>query len=103
MRDKDTNRRPSIKDHKVPKQHVPTMKETIDFNEAFGQLVDESMSAFDMVKKSLKDKGALIDTSKTKPRGMFDVSPEEAKRRNKNWLANQKGENPYKARPGESD
>ena len=112
--DKDTSKWPSIKDHKVPKKtnvvydkhmkkHVPTMKEQVNFDEAFGKLVDESMSAFDMVKKGLKDKGALIDTSKVKSKGMFDRSPAEQARRSKNWHDNQKGKDPYKPRAGESD
>ena len=75
----------------------------INFDEAFGKLVDESMSAMELMKNKLKAKGALIDTSKAKSRGMFDRSPAEQARRSKNWHDNQKGKDPYKSRAGESD
>ena len=109
---------PSIKDAKPPtktnvkydkhmKTFAPTVKESLNdlglFTEEEIDAIAEKMNAFDMMKQSLKDKGALIDTSKSKSKGMFDRSPAEQARRSKNWSDNQKGKDPYKSRPGESD
>ena len=114
----NTKNWPSIKDAKPPtktnvkydkhmKQYAPTVKESLNatclFTEEELDAILEKMSAFDMVKQGLKDKGALIDSSKVKSKGMFDRSPAEQARRSKNWSDNQKGKDPYKSRPGESD
>ena len=95
--------------------YEPTTQETISIEDVIDTLVEggllqeeEKMSAFDFVKKQITDKygeGAIIDTSKPKKQ----ISPEERKkdmaRRAKNWAEAQKAknENPYRARPGESD
>lgn len=69
---------------------------------ALDKLIDESSAAMDFMKK--KYAGKLIDTTKPAAKaGMFNRSREEQARRSKNWHDNQKGKDPYKARPGESD
>ena len=64
------------KDNKKPTK--PNIKESLSatclFTEEELDNIIEKMTAFDMVKKSLSDKGALMDSSKMKRRG---ITPEE--------------------------
>ena len=85
-------------------QPEPAMSESIDFEEAFANLVSEAKEtnniAFQMVKDKLKAQGVLHTPGKPK-------SPEEKKadaaRKAKNYADNNKNYDPYKARAGESD
>lgn len=90
------------KDNKKPTK--PNIKESLSatclFTEEELDNIIEKMTAFDMVKKSLSDKGALMDSSKMKRRG---ITPEEQARRSKNYADNNKNYDPYKSRAGESD
>lgn len=111
---KKTESWPSIKDAKPPtktnvkydkdmKIMAPTVKESLNatclFTEEELDEIMEKVSAFDMIKKDLESKGHLIKPSKKKR----EISPEESKRRYDNYLSNTRKDNPYKARPGESD
>ena len=67
---------------------------------------ENKMSAFDMVKKQIKDKygeKSLIDTKAPKKQPSPEQRKADAQRRAKNYADNNKNYNPYKARAGESD
>jgi len=67
---------------------------------------ENKMSAFDMVKKQIKDKygeKSLIDTKAPKKQPSPEQRRAEAQRRSKNYADNNKNYNPYKSRAGESD
>ena len=67
---------------------------------------ENKMSAFDMVKKQIKDKygeKSLIDTKAPKKQPSPEQRKADAQRKAKNYADNNKNYNPYKARAGESD
>ena len=67
---------------------------------------ENKMSAFDVVKKQIKDKygeKSLIDTKAPKKQPSPEQRKADAQRRSKNYSDNTKNDNPYKARAGESD
>ena len=67
---------------------------------------EKKPSAFDIVKKQIKDKygeQSLIDTKLKKKELSPEEKKKEAQRRSKNYADNNKNYNPYKARAGESD
>ncbi|MDB4631283.1 hypothetical protein OAF61_02170 [Pseudomonadales bacterium] len=67
---------------------------------------ENKMSAFDIVKKQIKDKygeKSLIDTKAPKKQPSPEQRKADAQRRAKNYADNNKNYNPYKARAGESD
>ena len=67
---------------------------------------ENKMSAFDMVKKQIKDKygeKSLIDTKAPKKQPSPEQRKADAQRRAKNYADNTKNDNPYKSRAGESD
>ena len=67
---------------------------------------ENKMSAFDMVKKQIKDKygeKSLIDTKAPKKQPSPEQRKADAQRKAKNYSDNNKNYNPYKSRSGESD
>jgi hypothetical protein len=73
-------------------------------NKTMGE--ENKMSAFDVVKKQIKDKygeKSLIDTKAPKKQPSPEQRKADAQRRSKNYSDNNKNYNPYKSRAGESD
>ena len=82
----------------------PTIVEDVIDSLVEGGLLreEEKMSAMDMVRKQITDKygkGALVDTKAPKKK----ETDEEKAQKAKNYAANRKKDDPYKARAGESD